>query len=131
MKISKRMAILYAFIFACSSVFAQSQISEPSQDPKAPYRLFRTTNIWTFIQLDTTTGRMWQIHFDVTDDNRAAVELSSRDLAPGKDKRPGRFTLYPTSNMYTFILLDQEDGGTWQVQWSMEPKNRLVLPISD
>ena len=32
--------------------------------------------------------------------------------------KPGRFTLYPTQNKFNFILLDQTDGRTWQVQWS-------------
>ena len=131
MKTSRRMSILCALIFACNCVFAQSQISEPSQDPTAPFRLFSTPNIWTFIELDTTTGKMWQIQFDVSGNNRGSVVLNSQDLAPGKDKNPGRFTLYPTSNMYTLILLDQVDGGTWQVQWAIEPRNRLVLPIGD
>jgi hypothetical protein len=40
-----------------------------------------------------------------------------------------RFTLYSTQNMYTFILLDQVDGKTWQVQWSTEAKNRFIIPI--
>ena len=74
---------------------------------------------------------MWQIQFDVSGDNRGGVVLNSQDLAMGKDKHPGRFTLYPTSNMYTFILLDQIDGATWQVQWAIEAKNRFVLPIAD
>lgn len=130
-KISKRTAIFCALIFACNYVFAQSQISEPSQDPTALFRLYRTTNIWTFIELETTTGKMWQIQFDVSGNNRGSIVLNSQDLATGKDKRPGRFTLYPTSNLYTFILLDQVDGRTWQVQWGFEAGDRLVLPIAD
>jgi len=131
MKISKRMAILCTLMLACNYVSAQSQTSEPSQDPTAPFRLYRTTNFWTFIELETTTGRMRQIQFDVSGSSRGSTVLNSQDLAMGKDKHPGRFTLYPTSNMYTFILLDQVDGGTWQVQWAIEAINRLVLPISD
>ena len=40
-----------------------------------------------------------------------------------------RFTLYPTQNIYTFILLDQIEGKTWQVQWSSDRENRAILPI--
>ena len=39
--------------------------------------------------------------------------------------------LYPTQNMWTFILLDQTDGRTWQVQWSTDYESRGILPISD
>jgi hypothetical protein len=41
----------------------------------------------------------------------------------------GRFTLYPTENMYNFLLLDQIDGYVYQVQWSMTKDYRGVIPI--
>ena len=41
----------------------------------------------------------------------------------------GRFTLYPTDNIWTFILLDQVDGNTWQVQWSNEEEKRGIFQI--
>ena len=44
-------------------------------------------------------------------------------------ERNGRFFLYPTTNIYNFILLDQIDGRTWQVQWSIEKSDRMVLRI--
>jgi hypothetical protein len=31
--------------------------------------------------------------------------------------KAGRFTLYPTSNIYTFLLLDQGPEDAWYVQW--------------
>jgi len=41
----------------------------------------------------------------------------------------GRFKLYPTDNMYNFIMLDVIDGDTYQVQWSIEEDERIVMPI--
>lgn len=41
-----------------------------------------------------------------------------------------RFKLFPTQNIYNFILLDKIDGKTWQVQWSFDEANRAVLPIN-
>jgi len=127
----KQLVVLCVLIFSSENMFAQTAISEPSQSPTAPYRLFRTNNIWTFIELDTITGKMWQIQFDVQGGNRGSVVLNPNDLASRKKKISGRFTLYPTSNMYNFILLDQIDGSTWQVQWSVDTENRLVLPIRE
>jgi len=95
----------------------------------ANYDLFETQNMWTFILLDTVTGRMWQIQYDVQGDNRGGFELNTENLAGGKQMIPGRFTLHKTSNFYNFILLDRIDGGTWQVQWSIKKENRGVLPI--
>jgi hypothetical protein len=125
----KRLLVIGFFVFCCTNLFAQTSISEPTQSPTVNYRLFRTNNMWTFLKLDTVTGKMWQIQFDIQGDDRGAVELNTRDLASGKTRTPGRFTLYPTTNMYNFILVDQIDGNTWQVQWAMERGNRLVLPI--
>jgi hypothetical protein len=125
----KPFVIFFVLIFCCKNLFAQNTISEPSQSPTAQYRLFRTTNIWTFIKLDTITGRMWQVQYSL-DDVGGTVALNEQDLASGKQRTPGRFTLYPTSNMWTFILIDQIDGNTWQVQWSQDRKNRFVIPIN-
>lgn len=110
-------------------LFAQPANSETNQETIVPYRLFKTTNLWTFIQLDTATGKMWQIQYDTKGNNRGGTVLNDENLAKDKEIKPGRFNLYPTENMWTFILLDQIDGNTWQVQWSFEKANRFVIPI--
>ena len=46
-----------------------------------------------------------------------------------EDEIPGRFTLYATTNFYNFVLLDQIDGRTWQVQWSTDPNEMMVVRI--
>lgn len=94
------------------------------------YKLFPTKNIWNFIKLDTRNGKMWQVQFD-TGSNRFETMLNMKSLVPKDQEENGRFTLYPTTNTYNFILLDQIDGRTWQVQWSLENDGRMVLPIND
>lgn len=92
----------------------------------ASYRLFETSNIYTFLKLDTRTGKIWQVQWSA-DENRFTVPLNTNVLvAEGK---AGRFTLYPTTNIYNFILLDQETGDTWQVQWGIKEDTRLIVPI--
>ena len=93
------------------------------------YRLFPTQNTWTFIKLNTRNGQMWQVQYDVKGDNRMETYLNFVPLVAKEKELNGRFTLYSTQNIYTFILLDQLDGKLWQVQWSMEAKNRLIIPI--
>jgi len=93
------------------------------------YQLFPTTNMWTFLKLDTRNGRIWQVQYDINGNNRGEVELSTVKRNSSGKETPGRFTLYPTQNMYNFILLDKEDGFTWQVQWSFEYSNRVVIQI--
>ena len=96
----------------------------------AIYQLFPTQNYWTFIKLDTRNGKMWQVHFTVKDDSeRTELILNSTALVDEGKEVKGRFTLYPTENMYNFLLLDQIDGYVYQVQWSMTKENRGVIPI--
>ena len=103
-----------------STTIPQKQVSE-----NEIYKLFPTKNIWTFIKLDTRNGLMWQIHFSVNDDsNRGSLVLNSMPL--GGEQIIGRYTLYPTENIYNFLLLDKIDGTVIQVQWSMEAKNRGI-----
>jgi hypothetical protein len=85
--------------------------------------------MWTFIKLDTRNGKIWQVQYDVQDNNRFETYLSSLPLVSKDKEVNGRFTLYPTQNVFTFILLDQLDGRTWQVQWSIEPESRFIVPI--
>lgn len=95
------------------------------------YKLFPTQNMWTFIKLDTQTGQMWQLQYSVNDDKgRFEYDLNPNALVVNDKKVNGRFELYPTQNIYNFILLDKIDGKAWQVQWSFDEENRAVLPIN-
>jgi hypothetical protein len=53
--------------------------------------------------------------------------MALRFLPPDAPLRNGRFALYPTGNMYNFLLLDREDSRIWQLQWSFDPKLRGVF----
>ena len=109
---------------------AQSTNNDSTQNYKAvAYRLFPTQNMWTFIKLDTRNGRMWQVQFHLEANLRFETFLNLEPQVTKENEVNERFTLYPTQNIYNFILLDQLDGRTWQVQWSTEPKNRGIMPI--
>lgn len=108
-----------------TKIAQQKQISE-----NTIYQLFPTQNYWTFIKLDTRNGKMWQVHFSVKDDNnKGELVLNSLPLVDKEDEVKGRFTLYPTENMYNFLLLDQIDGVVVQVQWSLETSKRGIVSI--
>ena len=102
--------------------------TDPPQRLEVRYRLFKTENIWNFLELDTQTGRIWQIQFSVDNDaNRARTPINTETLAA--DGKNGRFTLYPTSNMWNFLLVDQDNGRIWQVQFSIDDENRGIFPV--
>lgn len=107
------------------------QITPAKQEIKenARYKMFPTDNIWTFLKLDTRSGKIWQVQYSINDNYRGEIELSNKALIAGDKAENGRFTLYPTKNMFNFILLDQIDGKMWQVQWSTEEENRVLIPM--
>lgn len=119
---------------ACSQNFEkpdEQQAGQKLSSVAVAYRLYPTKNMWTFIKLDTRNGKMWQVQYNVQDNNRFEVFLSLESLVGAGEKEVNdRFVLCPTENMYNFLLLDQLDGRVWQVQWSLKAENRVVIPIS-
>jgi hypothetical protein len=93
------------------------------------YRIYPTQNVWTFIKLNTRNGQMWQVQFNMSRDKRFVSNLSSQTLVSSENEINDRFALFPTQNIYTFILLDQVDGKTWQVQWSIDQNDRGIMSI--
>src|SRR5215471_2229359 len=111
--------ILTAFalllLYATAWPADDTAVPEPTQNPNATYRLFRTQNLYTFLELDTRTGQVWQMQWGTTKNYRLVAPINLVVLAPdGTTQKPtalspGRFTLNPTSNIYN-LLLDQENG---------------------
>jgi len=115
MKNMKRnLFITVTLLLFASLALAEELRLEPTQNPDAAYRLFNTRNIYTLLKLDTREGRIWQVQWG-DKDHRLVEPINPKALV--SDGKAGRFTLYPTSNIYTFILLDQETGDAWHVQW--------------
>ena len=121
----RKLVITVTLLLFASLALADELRPEPTQNPDAPYRLFNTKNIYTLLKLDTRDGRIWQLQWG-DKDHRFVDPLNTKSLASGG--KAGRFTLYPTSNMYTFILLDQETGDAWHVQWGLTAE-RFIEPI--
>lgn len=128
----KRLIFLILTCLVSITTFAQSSSDIPVQsistDSAVVYRLFATRNMYTFIKLNTRNGQMWQVQWNLESNKRFETTLSDISRINGDEEKNGRFFLYPTINIYTFILLDQINGRTWQVQWGKEGE-RLVLPI--
>lgn len=116
---------LYGQVLKDSS--ASSENNRPNRG--WAYQMYPTQNMYTFLKLDTRNGRIWQVQYSM-DEDRFESFLNLIPLVNDEDESNGRFELFPTQNMYTFILLDHISGETYQVQWSQEYSNRLVIPIN-
>lgn len=129
----KKQLITLTFLLYTIISFAQSTSEAPHQnistDSNVVYRLFATRNMYNFIKLNTRNGQMWQVQWSIDDNMRSETPLSTISRVNVAEEKNGRFFLYPTTNIYNFILVDQIDGRTWQVQWSFEAKDRMVLRI--
>ena len=127
----KRYILIIVFaILGANISCSQNTNSNPKSQPTDKWELFATENIWTFLKLDTSTGIIYQLQFSINDSsNRGEVIINSTPLVTNEEITNGRFTLYPTQNMYNFILLDQINGSTYQVQWSTDEEYRGLIPI--
>lgn len=121
----RNIAIIVMLLLFSSFAFADDEHFNPAQNPDAPFRLFNTQNIHTLLKLNTRTGQIWQVQWG-DKEYRFTSPLNPKELI--SNGNPGRFSLYPTKNIFTFILIDQETGDTWQVQWG-EIDERLILSI--
>jgi hypothetical protein len=131
--IMKKILLVLALMMNAVIMMAQSvdfPATEYTQDPKANYRLYKTKNTYNFIKLDTRTGQMEMVQWSTQSGGTFTYTLSNeKRVYSVEDEIPGRFTLYATTNYYNFVLLDQIDGRTWQVQWSTDPNEMMVVRI--
>ncbi|MCK9230832.1 MAG: hypothetical protein M0Q23_08845 [Syntrophales bacterium] len=109
--------------------------SDPLQRLDVRFRLFRTDNMWSYLLLDTSDGRLWHVTY-TTDKEKGArlkIPINDKPFATKNSSKNGKFTLYSTDNMWNFILIDQDDGRAWQCQFTMEAKEeyRFCLPIHE
>ena len=97
---------------------------------KSRYKLYPTENIYTFLKLNTETGQIWQLQWSMEEEREGEVIINASNLKYSFDSGgTGSFELYPTKNMYTFILIDKDYGRKWHVQWGMDTKYRFIRQI--
>ena len=96
---------------------------------KGRYKMYQTENIYNLLKLDTKTGRLWQVQWNLNGGNEGSLIINDDDLTYGFGYGSGSFELYPTKNMYQFILLNKTDGRMWHVQWGMEEGKRWIRRI--
>ena len=79
---------------------------------KNRYKMYQTDNIYTLLQLDTKTGMIEQVQWSLESNNEGSFTINGKDLTSGYGYGSNSFELYPTKNMYQFILLDLKSATT-------------------
>ena len=141
----RRVTFITAFLCVALGVSAQTRTSSAIRDSTLTkictlledvdsrihgldrYKLYPTENIYNFLQLDTSTGRIDLVQWSLDDEKEGSVTLNGEDLSLGTGS--STFELYPTKNMYQFILLDKVYGRKWHVQWGFESSKRWIKRI--
>lgn len=125
----KKLLLLSVLLIYClTSLYAAdpATVVAPTSTVTNNYVLYPTTNIYTFLKLDTRNGRIWQVQYSM-DENEFECILNDTELV--QDGKPGQFALYPTTNNWTFILLDTINGDTYHVQWNQDKDKRGICRI--
>lgn len=88
------------------------------------YEFFQTKNYHNQLRLNTKTGEIYQVQ----DDGGSWIICSH--VTPSSTI-PYRYWLYPTRNMWTWILVDLFTGKIWQCQYSVESSGgQFAIPIN-
>jgi hypothetical protein len=111
-----------------SSSTVSTEGSTQTFDPR--FKLIPTKNLWTFLLLDSNNGRVWQVHYALNDSEFSGqLPVTERELAVPPFAHHGRFALQETQNIFNFLLVDQDDGRVWQLQWSTDDKKRGIVRV--
>lgn len=92
------------------------------------YKLYPTQNIFNFLKLDTRTGVIIRIQWNVSADKRFTNVVSPDHLInyTYDEIVNGRFEISLTENLYNFLLLDKIDGRVWQCQWNFDADKNWI-----
>lgn len=95
------------------------------------YKMIQTENFHILLKWDTRTGSTWMVQYGLGDDTPKVERfIPHSDLIGEDDSWNGRFELYPTKNMFNFIMIDTFTGHTYRVQWSTNDEHCFAVPIT-
>lgn len=121
--------IFLCLLMSLTAVQGFSNILDDSEQSQR-FELYPTQNSFNFLKLDKKTGKIYQVQWSLEGEEEFSITLNGIDLS--QFSTDGNcFKLYPTKNMWQFILLDGASGRAWHVQWGFEEKNRWIKRIEE
>lgn len=121
--------IFLCLLMSLTAVLGFSNILDDSEQSQR-LELYPTQNSFNFLKLDKKTGKIYQVQWSLEGEKEFSITLNGIDLS--QFSTDGNcFKLYPTKNMWQFILLDGASGRAWHVQWGFEEKNRWIKRIEE
>lgn len=121
--------IFLCLLMSLTAVLGFSNVLDDSEQSQR-FELYPTQNSFNFLKLDKKTGKIYQVQWSLEGEKEFSITLNGIDLS--QFSTDGNcFKLYPTKNMWQFILLDGASGRAWHVQWGFEEKNRWIKRIEE
>lgn len=121
--------IFLCLLISLTAVLGFSNILDDSEQSQR-FELYPTQNSFNFLKLDKKTGKIYQVQWSLEGEEEFSITLNGIDLS--QFSTDGNcFKLYPTKNMWQFILLNGALGRAWHVQWGFEEKNRWIKRIEE
>lgn len=125
----KMKRIFLCLLMSLTAVLGFSNILDDSEQSQR-FELYPTQNTFNFLKFDKKTGKIYQVQWSLEGEKEFSITLNGIDLS--QFSTDGNcFKLYPTKNMWQFILLDGASGRAWHVQWGFEEKNRWIKRIEE
>ena len=95
------------------------------------FKIYPTDNNYISLKLDTKRGKVWMVQYGMHETIPGEIPIQDSYLVSEEEGWNGRFELYPTKNVYNFILVDNYDGETFQVQWGTSSLYRFIQSITN
>jgi hypothetical protein len=92
--------------------------STPDNDKPNRYALYKTKNMWTYILLDKSSGKLWQCQYSVDGIEYITSIAINDNILSYTDTV--KFSIEPMTSMFQYYLIDEESGELWKFQWSTE-----------
>ena len=129
------LCLMTIFVVSCNNTtvtknLTAEELTRVATEGTPRYKMIGTENIHILLKWDSRTGKTWMVQYGLT--NTLALEnlIPDSEFISEDKSWNGRFELYPTQNMFNFIMIDTYNGDTYQVQWSTDEKYCLTAPIT-
>lgn len=127
--------LLYAILALgfTNQIYASNVVSESTaileDDNKSErFELYPTENVGIFLRLDKMTGCISLVQWSLESSKEFSMVLNDQNLATLASVG-NCFKLYPTKNMFQFLLLDRSTGNMWHVQWGFKDGENWIKKI--
>ena len=83
------------------------------------FELYTTKSDLVFLRLDTREGYIWMIEgsIDSSLTENEQILIQGHPMSFDNDPFIGRFELFPTENIYNFMMIDKKLGNVFQIQY--------------